>query len=419
MKKKTFVLAAISTIIQYYDYAIFGLLAASISKYFFPAGDGLSQLIKTYLIMMAGVSAKPVGALILGRIGDLYGRSKTLNISLLGTAIGSLIISLTPSYEKIGILSAIILLLCRMCVCAFVSSGTDGVRIYIFEHIGKKKQCFGNGLVTMATQMGAYLASLSAWFFTLENMPPHLWRIAFLIGSLMGIIMVSIRKYFDSDIDYCELSKKSEYEYYKNISIWNIIKPISKLFTLCLILGGCIGSVYQFNIIYFGTYIFEILKLENRSVMQLYTSVAILIYMSFSVIAGLMADHFGKRITSLIASLSCLLIIVLHTIFIMNNKFVPLFYFLTTALLPGVTMPALAIIKESIPVVIRYRIFSFAHAIGSILISGTTNIISTKLYQITLKSWVPMIYFLGINCVMIVLIQLLIKNSKIQDLSNY
>ena len=125
---------------QYYDYHLFGFLAANIAVHFFPTDQIITQLLKTYFIMGVAMLAKPIGAIILGKIGDRRSRSTSFKISLFGTAIASFVLFMTPSYGDIGILSAFILLLCRMSICAFVSSGSDGVRLYIFEHIGTTKR---------------------------------------------------------------------------------------------------------------------------------------------------------------------------------------------------------------------------------------------------------------------------------------
>ena len=391
MRFNSFLIAAACTIVQYYDYHLFGFLAAKISKHFFDHSDSVLPLLKTYFVMAVAVLAKPIGALILGRIGDIYGRFATVIISLSGTAAASLVIGLSPGYESIGILSALLLLGARTCVAGLVSSGTDGIRIYIFEKIGTKKQCLGNGFITFSTQFGSFIASVSAWFFSLDFMPYYSWRIAFLIGTLMGIVVIFIRmKYMiEEDVD----KKNPEYEAYKNQNTFRIALENIRLFLPCILLAGCIGSTYQFVIIFFGTYNFEILKIVAPTKMQFFTSTAIIIYMTFSIIGGLCADYFGKRLIANIAGFCLIIITALFTYKISKSNFSLVLYFFITITLPFITMPALAFLKQAIPQVIRYRIFSLAHAFGSILISAPTSYISTYLYYKTKAPWIPMLYF--------------------------
>lgn len=411
MKLKSFLLAAICAVVQYYDYHLFGFLAAKISKHFFAANDPVVQLLKTYMIMFMAVLAKPIGALILGRIGDIYGRFATVIISLTGTAVASLLISITPSYEKIGIFSAIILLFARMGVAGLVSSGTDGVRIYIFEKIGASKQCLGNGMITFSTQMGSFLAALSAWFFSLDFMPDYSWRIAFMLGTVMGIVVIIIRMKYIIENDK-DNKTDPDFDYYKEKTTFKIVSQNLRIFIPCLILAGCIGSTYQFIIIFFGIYNFEILKLVDHSTMQFYTSAGVITYMIFAVIGGLCADFFGKIIIANIAGGFLVFLASVFSFFLARGSFSLSLYLFISIFLPFITMPALAFLKQSIPAVIRYRVFSLAHAFGSIVVSAPTAYISTYFYYKTKISWIPMAYFIVTILLMLGTINFLNYHSK-------
>lgn len=394
--------------VQYYDHHLFGFLAAKISKYFIPATDPVVQLLNAYFIMAISVVAKPIGALVLGRVGDLYGRSTTLNISLLGTSIASFVVSIIPGYNHIGVMSALILLLARMSTCAFASSGTDGVRIFIYEHIGKKKQCFGNGLVTTSTLLGSFIASMSAWFFTLDIMPSYAWRGAFLVGGILGLIMVLVRKYANIQ-DEGDTKSEPDYEEFKDVSVFRIIKNNWKLFVLCLIVAGSIGATNQFYIIFFGTYNFEVLHIVSQSKMQFYTSIAIILYMVCAVIGGLVADYFGRARVMIVAFI-ILFATTIYTMLSISDKVLDYkVFFLNVMVLPFFIMPALAFLKQSIPVVIRYRIFSLAHAVGSICISAPTAFVSTLMYHKTKLAWLPISYFLVVIIMIAFCVSMLCK----------
>lgn len=393
MNKRAFFIALFSIMVQYYDHYLFGFLAAIISKYFIPASNPTVQLLNTYFIMFVAVIAKPIGSIVLGRIGDLYGRSTALTLSLIGTSIGSLVISMIPGYQHIGILSALILLIARMCIMSCIAPGTDGVRIFIYEQIGKKKQCLGNGLATAATCVGIFIASSSAWFFTLTIMPSYAWRFAFVLGSIMGFIMVIIRTYYKvDDSNFTKL--EATYDEFKDQPILTIIKNNLKLFLIIMLVAGAIGSTNQFYVIFFGTYNFETLKIIEQSTMKLYTSIAIAIYMVCAIIGGLCADYFGRLKIAFLASVSLILITTFMMIKISQGQSSITLYFLTMATLPFLTMPTLAFLKQSLPIVIRYRVFSLGHSIGSICISAPTAFIATLLYHKTHITWLPFLYFL-------------------------
>jgi MFS family permease len=414
IKRRTFLSAILVTLVQYYDYTIYGFLASTISENFFSQSSPSSQLIKTYSILAASVLAKPLGAIILGRLGDLYGRSFTLTVSLIGTAVPSLIIAITPGYSEIGLFSALILLLCRMSIAASVSSGTDGVRIYVYEHIGRQKQCLGNGLVTMASQIGSFSASMASLFFTLKWMPDYAWRGAFLLGSIMGFTMIFMRKMLSEDDLYSKKDSKEEEQtdLLKSQPTFKIIFRNLGLFILSVILAGCIGGTYQFNIIFLNSYMFKVTGMVEETTMKGHITTAILLYMAFAVIAGAAADHFGKLFTATISSVFILILSIINFWFISGGRFIVILYFMITSLIPFLTMPALLLLKQSIPATVRYRIFSLAHAFGSIVISNTTPLVSTAIYRLTYYKALPFIYFIFLVFTMLAILHILNKNYK-------
>lgn len=393
MNRKSFIISVLTVFVQYYDYHLFGFLAAKIAINFFPADEVIIQLLNTYFLITLAMIGKPVGAIIFGKIGDVKGRSNSFSLSLIGTAIASLILFLTPSYEQIGILAAFILLISRMAMCTFVSAGSDGVRLYIYEHLGKPWQCLGIGITTFFTLAGSLTASLSAWVFTLNSLPGYSWRFAFLLGSLMGTAVLIVMK-LSNFSDKHKVEINSEFEQFKDQSIIKIVKSNWKLFTLSLLLAGSIGSTTQFIIIFFGTYNFRILQIIDGSKMQSFVSIAILIYMIFSVISGYLADKFGRYSVTMIGAICAIVFSLLQALTLSEGQLNSTYYFLLAASLPFVIIPAAAILKESIPPSIRYRLFSLSHAVGSIIISAPTAYICTLLYKKTNLPWIPISYFI-------------------------
>lgn len=405
-KNKAFIFAFLGAIIQYYDYHLYGFLAATISKEFFAGASQIEQLKKAYFVMFLGVTAKPFGALFLGYIGDLYGRSRTLTISLICTAVPSLVIAFVPDYNSIGSWAAFILVICRMIISSMVSSGTDGVRLFIYEQISKKRQCYGNGLVVASTVLGSFLASLSSWFFTLEKMPKDAWRVSFLIGAVLGLIMVIFRiRHNVGDFEKIEKDTNESEQF----NILNILKGNMQLFFLGTILAGCIGSVYQFHFIFMGTYLFKILGLITESDMKLKIIYALILYMVSAIIGGFSADVFGRRKIAIIATILIVINSLLYAYSLYQNKFFVAFYFLNSIFLGFLIPSALAFIKQSLPKKIRYRMFSLGHAFGSIVISGTTAVFSTYLYKIFALNYLPVCYFIFTIICMIASINILCK----------
>ena len=410
MKLKTFFISLASVIVQYYDYQMLGLAAPLISKYFFPMLSPAEGLFNTFLLITLSYTAKPLGAIILGKIGDVYGRSTTINVSLFGTAIASFMISLIPTYSSIGFAAILLLFLFRMLISAFVSSGTDGIRIFVYEKIGSKNQCLGIGLVTSATMIGVLLSSISLTYCA-DLDSAYSWRIPFLIGAISGIIVLISRLFIDKNIGNY-IAKEQKYLEYRDVKLRRLIHNNLKLFILCLILAGTIGSINQFYIIFLGSYNSSILGLISFEEMSSYRSLAIFAYIIAGIISGLLADSIGKLKTNFAAIISLIFISINMILNINYGIFRVELYILGAFFLPFVIVPPMVILKGAVPPVIRYRIFSLAHAIGSIFISGTTNSIASYLYKATNIVWLPMIFFIFILFLMLIVISLLHKTTQ-------
>lgn len=394
MSNKNFIISALTVFVQYYDYHLFGFLAADIADHFFSPDTAATQILHTYFIMTLAVIAKPLGAILLGKIGDRSGRSNSFKISLICTAIASIILSLTPSYESIGLISAFILLLCRMTICTFTSSGSDGVRIYIFEHIDRSRRSFGIAITNLFILAGSFFASTVAWIFTLNYFPPYFWRFAFLLGGILGLIVLLVMRIYNFS-DAKPVKETEGFEFFQNRPLIKILGSNYKLFILCTILAGSIGSTNQFLLIFFGTYNFEILGIVERSLMSQYISIAIALYMIFGLIAGFLADKFGPYLVFNIAVIVILILSAILCIEINNLIFDSGIFFILISFMPLVTMPAASIFTRSIPKAVRYRFFSLSHAIGSVIISAPTAFISTYIYVETNIPWLPLLYFIA------------------------
>jgi MHS family proline/betaine transporter-like MFS transporter len=409
MNKQSFIITGLSSIVQYYDYHLFGFLAASIAKNFFPANNQATNLINTYLIMFIAVLAKPLGSVILGRIGDIFGRQKTIDISIFFLAVASLVISILPTFNTIGVASCLLLLIARMCIAAFASSGSDGARLYIYEKTNNKRKNFSSGLSTLFSLTGSFSASISAWFFTLNSMPEYFWRFAFLLGSVSGVVLIFLRKVYIDKNEDALLQQEDNYDTYKKMPLLKIIKQHFWLLFLCTIIAGGIGGVYQFNFIFLAAYNAEILQVIDLSSMQFYRSIGIIAYIIFSIISGILADKIGPRTVATVAATILIALSIFNCYLINNGKFFIEVYLLNSACLPLLNIPSLTLIKGAIPKVIRYRLFSLSHSLGSIAISGPMSLIATKIYQWSAIKCLPLFYFMAIVLTSIIAMNALSK----------
>lgn len=421
MNKKFFIISALTVYVQYYDYQIFGFLAAKIAPYFFPSDENIVQLLNTYLILALAMIAKPVGSIILGEIGDRKGRPVSFRLSLIGTAIASIILFVCPSYNQIGFLAIFFLLIARMLVCSCVTSGSDGVRIFIYENIEQYRQCYGVGMTALFTQAGTLMAALVAFLVTLDVVPEYLWKFSFLLGAIMSLVvlymMAKIGIKEDSENQFIKDRKNDISDYSRNLSIRELVKNNLSLFITCVFLAGALGSTNQFIWIFFGTYSFEILGVIGKSEMKIYIVLAIIMYMIFSVMSGIVADKYGRLKTTFVGSIFCMVAVIMQMNVIASGQISMALYLLVAIGMPFVTIPGAVIYKESIPIAVRYRLFSLSHSIGSILISAPTAYISTLVYHKTLLNWAPFCYFITI--LFVISLALILLRRRIYNMQKH
>ena len=132
MKISTFLIAFFATIVQCYDYALFGLSAGALSKTFMPDNSSTEQILNFFAIFSIAVIARPIGSIIFGIIGDNYGRVVALKLSILLSAISTALIGIMPSFATIGYTATILLALLRMIFLMSLAGEVDSVRIYIY-----------------------------------------------------------------------------------------------------------------------------------------------------------------------------------------------------------------------------------------------------------------------------------------------
>ena len=172
--KKKVTGAFLGTIVEYYDYSLYGFSAGIIAEKFFPGVDKVSSLMYVFAIYSLSYLAKPLGSIFFSRIGDKYGRRFSLRITMIGIAIPTLIIGILPEYNSIGVITTQILVLCRFFQGFFVAGEYDGTAIYVIEHIGGKHHYTASALTRSAGVAGLLLGIATTNLFNSSVFAQHL-----------------------------------------------------------------------------------------------------------------------------------------------------------------------------------------------------------------------------------------------------
>ncbi len=195
--RRVVIAAAVGNVIEWYDFYIFGSLAAILSVQFFAPGASGAALIKTVGTFTAGFLIRPFGAFVFGRVGDLVGRKYTFLITLSGMGLSTALIGLVPSYAKIGAQAGVLLLVLRLIQGLCLGGEYGGAITYVAEHAPDEKRGYYTGWLQTSPTLGI-VVSLAVILVTREVVGTEAWaawgwRIPFLLSLLMVAIAIYIR----------------------------------------------------------------------------------------------------------------------------------------------------------------------------------------------------------------------------------
>ncbi len=207
-------IAAISgNLIEWYDFALYLFLAPIIAKQFFPESGNLA-LLGTFTVHAVSFFFRPLGGVIFGYLGDVYGRAIALRLSLSCLAALSIVMALIPTYQYCGALATVLLCLCRVGQGICLGGEFAGSMIYLGETSKPTQRSFFTSLSNNASNMGILLAAGSAAALS-HLMPEPLfttygYRLLFLLGGLIGVIGFAFRSDLSETIPFEEIKQHAK-----------------------------------------------------------------------------------------------------------------------------------------------------------------------------------------------------------------
>lgn len=186
-------------LLEWYDWGVYGFMAAFLGPHFFPSGDPVASTLTALAVFGAGFFARPVGAAILGPIADRFSHKKIMMLSVTAMATGSLLIAALPTYNQIGITAGITLLIIRLTQGLATGAEAGVANAIAIELAPPGQQGRYLGLISGSfIQAGIFGSSLIS-FFVSAAMPSSVmaewgWRVPFLVGGLLGIFVIVLRR---------------------------------------------------------------------------------------------------------------------------------------------------------------------------------------------------------------------------------
>lgn len=191
--------SSVGTMIEWYDFYIFGMLAKTISTQFFPEGNSTAALLSTLAIFAAGFIVRPFGALVFGRLGDIAGRKYTFLLTLVLMGGSTFLIGLMPGYKSIGIAAPLLVLLLRLIQGLALGGEYGGAATYVAEHSPAERRGYFTSWIQTTATLGLFVA-LGVIMLVKMNMSDEAfnaewggWRYPFWASLLLVAVSVYIR----------------------------------------------------------------------------------------------------------------------------------------------------------------------------------------------------------------------------------
>ncbi|RBP97214.1 MFS transporter [Bifidobacterium aemilianum] len=387
----------LGTTMEYVDFALYGLASGLVfGELFFPGQTPVLALLSSFAAYAVGFIARPIGALVLGRIGDKKGRKFVMVFTVMLMGLSTTALGLLPTYQQVGILAPLLLLVCRICQGFGAGAELSGGAVMLSEYAPVKHRGLVASLIGIGSNTGTLLAS-GVWLLVLTMPHNQLlawgWRIPFIFSVLIALFAVYLRKSMQETPafrSFQENRKKEETILAASGKQQEKDKGGWKAFFVMLGLRiGENGPSYLSQSFLIG---YVVTLGVSKSVPT--TAVLIASVLGFAVIpfAGWLSDRFGRR--TIYRSFCALLVIYAFPAFYLLQTANPLV--VSIVIIMGMCLASLGIFGvqaaygvELFGIQHRYSRMAIAKELGSILSGGTAPMIASALLAAT-GSWIPL-----------------------------
>lgn len=290
--------SSLGTLIEWYDFYIFGSLATIIGKQLFPSDAGASALINTLAIFAAGFIVRPFGALVFGRLGDLIGRKYTFLLTLVLMGGSTFLIGLIPSYASIGYAAPILVLILRLVQGLALGGEYGGAATYVAEHAPANKRGFYTSWIQTTATLGLFL-SLGVIVLTKSSLGADAfsdwgWRIPFLISIVLVIVSIYIRVSMHESPQFTKLKSEGK------ISTNPLKESFRNRANFKMVLLALFGATMGQGVIWYTGQFYAQSFLENACKLDFNESryiliIAIALATPFFIVFGSWSDRLGRK----------------------------------------------------------------------------------------------------------------------------
>ncbi len=295
--------SSLGTVIEWYDFYIFGSLTTTISPLFYPPGNDTFAYIMYLATFAVGFLVRPFGALFFGRIGDVVGRKYAFLVTLLIMGGATAVLGFLPTFETIGWAAPIILLLLRVLQGLALGGEYGGAAVYVAEHVPDNKRGFYTSFIQITATLGLFM-SLAVILIAQNTMSPEQfagktdgiagWRIPFLVSILLVLVSLYIRLRMEESPIFQQVKSSGM------TSANPLIEAFTKWKNLKIVLISLFGATAGQGVVWYAGQFFALFYLQtilnvNNTSSQYIVAIALLMALPFFVLFGALSDRIGRK----------------------------------------------------------------------------------------------------------------------------
>jgi MFS transporter, MHS family, proline/betaine transporter len=398
-RRRVVVSASAGTFVEYYDFAIYGALATTLAQVFFPQQDPTAALLSTFAVFAGAFVARPLGGLIWGPLGDRIGRQRTLVITITVMTVATIAIGLIPSYDSIGVLAPILLVLMRLAQGLSAGGEMPGAAIFVGEHapIGRRGRLASWLQVSNVAALlcGVLIAAILAATLAPEDLQSWGWRIPFFVAGPLGLIGLYVRRRVEDTPSFTALKEAGA----------TARSPIRSLFTrahlrpflLAMALAAPTTVPYYLLMTYMPTFFRTGLKFSQaQGLWAVLAAGGVLVFVI--PLAGRLSDRIGRRRALFSACIAFFVVTFPAWALLTSGRFgLAVVGMMALAVPCGLAMGnLLAAAIEQFPTEVRYTGFALSLGICVAVLSGTAPYVSAALVGATGNLFAPAFYLVSV-----------------------
>ncbi|PLY59612.1 MFS transporter [Herbaspirillum sp. BH-1] len=401
--RRLIIASSIGNALEWFDFVAYGFFAVTISKLFFPTGDDTVSLLVTFATFGLSYLFRPLGAILLGWYGDKVGRKPALLVSLSMTVVGTLICTVIPTYESIGVAAPIGILVARI-LLALSAGGEFGSATALLTETGSKRRAFMASWQFSSQGAAALMAALAGFLLNLWLTPEQIsawgWRLPFAFGLLIAPVGLYIRRH----IDEVPMAKKAQASQADDAS-WGL--QVTRVLVAMGILSVSTAATYLM-LLYMPTFAIKQLHLPQSTAFAA-AAVTGAILMVGAPFMGLLADRYGRTRIMVVSTVLTLATIYGSFVWVIAQPsvWVMMAIMIWAGILKAVYFGSLGVVLSSIfPPATRVRGMGISYSLGATVFGGFTPFMVTWLVGKTGNPVSPSYYLMGCAAISLVCVSI-------------